>query len=47
MMNTLKMFDKWSGSRAHVCAASLFTLRRRELLFIRAMQALENAAALR
>ena len=45
--NPLKIGYREVFSRAQVSAAGLFTLRSRELLFIRAMQALENAAALR
>jgi hypothetical protein len=46
-VNPLKIGCREVFSRAQMSAAGLFTLRSRELLFIRAMQALENAAALR
>ena len=45
--NPLKIGCREVFSRAQVSAAGLFTLPSIELLFIRAMQALENAAALR
>ena len=45
--NPVKIGCREVFSRAQVSAAGLFTLRSSELLVIRAMQALENAAALR
>jgi len=45
-VNPLKIGCREVFSRAQVSAAGLFTLRSRELLFIRAMQALENVATI-
>ena len=45
--NPIKIGCREVFSRAQVSAAGLFTLRSIELLFIRAMQALESVAATR
>ena len=45
--NPVKIGCREVSSRAQVSAAGLFTLRSIELLFIRAMQALESVAATR